>query len=268
MRRFLFLLALVLLPSSALAQEEDDEWLENCRNGRWNGRRPTACDVRVQRVSTRNMLTVRPGQNGAVQIVADDRNDIEVHARLQASADARGEADDIMRAVSVDFGSTISARGPQRDVDGNWSVSFVIYVPRSTNLDLETHNGPISVKNVVGRMQLSAQNGPISLTGVGGDVRAVAQNGPLQVRLTGNRWNGAGLDAETQNGPVQLSIPENYNAQLETGTVNGPMQSDFPITVTLNNTGRSWKRMTMTLGSGGPPVRVVTTNGPVSLQRP
>jgi hypothetical protein len=116
-------------------------------------------------------------------------------------------------------------------------------------------------------MELSAQNGPISLSGVGGDVHAVAQNGPLQVRLTGTRWNGAGLDAETQNGPVQLSIPENYNARLETGTVNGPMESDFPITVTLNS-GRSWKRMSMTLGDGGPPVRVVTTNGPVSLRRP
>jgi hypothetical protein len=267
MRRFVFLLALITAPSALLAQEDDSEWLDNCRNGRWNNRRPNECDVRVQRISAREMLTVRPGQNGAVQIVAADRSDVEIHARMQASADSRGEAASLLRAIQVDVGSTISTRGPQRDDDAHWSVSFVIYVPRNTNLDLQTRNGPISVKNVVGRMELSAQNGPIQLSGVGGDVRAVAQNGPLQVRLTGTRWNGAGLDAETQNGPVQLSIPENYNARLETGTVNGPMESDFPITVTLN-AGRSWKRMSMTLGNGGPPVRVVTTNGPVSLRRP
>jgi hypothetical protein len=267
MRRFLFLLTLLAAPAALFAQETDEEWLDNCRNGRWNGRRPTECDVRVQRISAREMLTVRPGQNGAVQIVAADRSDVEVHTRIQASGDSRGDATNIMRGIQIEYGTTIAARGPQRDVDGHWSVSFLIYVPRNTNLDLETRNGPISVRNVVGRMELSAQNGPISLTGVGGDVHALAQNGPLQVRLTGTRWNGAGLDAETQNGPVQLSIPENYNARLETGTVNGPMESDFPLTVTLNS-GRSWKRMTMTLGDGGPPVRVVTTNGPVSLRRP
>jgi hypothetical protein len=116
-------------------------------------------------------------------------------------------------------------------------------------------------------MELSAQNGPITLSGVGGDVHASTQNGPLHVRLTGVRWNGAGLNAETRNGPVQLAIPEDYNARLETGTVNGPMQSDFPLTVTLG--GReSWRRLATTLGSGGPLVRVVTTNGPVTLKRP
>lgn len=266
MRRILFLLTVFASPPLLAAQESDEEWLEHCANGRWNGRRPTACDVRVQRLADRELLRVRPNQNGGVYVVAEDRNDIEVHSRMQASADSRREATDLLRDVALDLGSTITASGPRGDHDSHWSVQFVIYVPRNTNLDLETHNGPVAVKNVVGRMELSAVNGPVSLTGVGGEVRAHVQNGPLQVRLTGNRWNGAGLNAETQNGPVQLSIPENYNAMLETGTVNGPVQTDFPITVTLD--GRmNWKRFTTKLGNGGAPVRVVTTNGPLTLRR-
>ncbi len=202
-----------------------------------------------------------------MQIIAADRSDIEVHTRLQASADSRNEAAQVLRAINVDLGSTVAARGPGRNSDQHWSASFVIYVPRNTNLDLVTDNGPISVKNVVSRMELRATNGPIQLNGVGGDVRAVTQNGPLQVQLTGTRWNGAGLNAETQNGPLQLAIPENYNARLETGTVNGPIESDFSINVMFE--GRSnWKRFTTTLGEGGPPVRAVTTNGPLSLLRP
>ncbi len=267
MRRLLLLLTMLASPSLAFAQEDDDEWLDNCRNGRWNGRRPTVCDVRVQRIANRETLTVRPGQNGAVHIIADDRSDIEVHSRVQSSAESGNQASDIMRDITVDVGATLAARGPQRVDNGSWSVSFVIYVPRNTNLDLETHNGPIAVRGVVGKMELSAHNGPIQLSGVGGDVHAETQNGPLQVRLTGARWNGVGLNAETRNGPVQLSIPENYNARLEPGTINGPMQTNFPLTVTLD--GRdSWKRLSTTLGSGGPPVRVVTTNGPVTLKRP
>lgn len=48
--------------------------------------------------------------------------------------------------------------------------------------------------------------------------------------------------------------------------LSGPMQTDFPITMTLD--GRvNWKRFTTKLGDGGAPVRVVTTNGPVTLRR-
>ena len=51
---------------------------------------------------------------------------------------------------------------------------------------------------------------------------------------------------------------------LETGTVNGPMEINFPITVQ----GRIDPRhLSMDIGGGGPPIRVVTTNGPVSIRQ-
>jgi DUF4097 and DUF4098 domain-containing protein YvlB len=100
---------------------------------------------------------------------------------------------------------------------------------------------------------------------VGGDVNARVQNGPLTVRLAGTEWEGAGLDAESVNGPVDLVIPEKYDAQLETGTVNGPMDLAFPLTVTVQ--GRIGQRLRARLGRGGAPVRVVTTNGPLTIRR-
>jgi DUF4097 and DUF4098 domain-containing protein YvlB len=114
-------------------------------------------------------------------------------------------------------------------------------------------------------MELSTQNGPLMLSGVAGDVHARAQNGPLLVRLTGARWDGVGLDAETTNGPADLRIPEYYNAKIEFGTVNGPMDVGFPLTVTLN--GRIRDRISTTLGSGGALIRVVSTNGPMTVRR-
>ena len=114
-------------------------------------------------------------------------------------------------------------------------------------------------------MDLRARNGPVSLHGVSGDVTARVQNGPLSVRLSGTRWDGKGLDAEAVNGPVDLAIPERYNARLETGTVNGPMDLTFPLTVRVQ--GRLSQRIQSTLGDGGAPVRVVTTNGPLTIRR-
>jgi DUF4097 and DUF4098 domain-containing protein YvlB len=131
-------------------------------------------------------------------------------------------------------------------------------------LDLETYNGPISVENVSGRISMQAQNGPISLRGVSGDVRGRAQNGPIHVVLEGSRWNGAGLDVETVNGPINVRIPRNYSAELETGTVNGPVNLDLDQPIPVR--GRITRRIEARLGSGGAPIRVITTNGPVTLR--
>lgn len=211
-------------------------------------------------------LTVNPGENGAVAIYGWDRDSITVVAKIEAGARSDEDARQLVDAVHIDAsGSTIRAAGPETASRQQWSVSFDVYVPRHTDLALSTENGPISIEDVTGTMNLRAENGPVSLVGVGGDVTARVQNGPLTVRLSGTQWDGAGLDAEARNGPVDLAIPERYNAQLETGTVNGPMDVAFPLTVTVQ--GHVTNRIRTTLGSGGAPLRIVTTNGPLTIRR-
>jgi hypothetical protein len=122
----------------------------------------------------------------------------------------------------------------------------------------------LAVRGVNGRMELNTSNGPLSLREVGGDVVARALNGPLSIILSGTQWDGARLDAETTNGPLSLTLPRDYNARLETGTVNGPFDSDVPLTVTLR--GRLRGPFTATIGQGGPTIRAVTTNGPVHIR--
>lgn len=269
---FLAVAALTLPIAAIRAQDSDDEWLADCRRDSWGDRysRARHCDIRESgfRGPVRGgALTVDPGMNGGVDVIAWDRDSVAVTARIQVNARSEDDADAIAKDIRIEAaGRTISARGP--DATGRhqgWSVSFVVYVPRRTDLSISTENGPLSVHEVTGRMELSTQNGPLSLSGVAGDVHAHAQNGPLSVRLTGDRWEGTGLDAETQNGPAVLRIPDDYNAKLDFGTVNGPMNLEFPITVTIH--GRITDRVSTTLGQGGPPVRVVTTNGPMSVRR-
>ena len=269
---FLAAAALTLPISAIRAQDSDDEWLDDCRHDSWRDRdsRAKHCEIRESGFKgpvRGGALTVDPGMNGGVDIIAWDRDSVAVTARIQVNARSEDDADAIAKDIRIEAGGhTISARGPERTGrNQGWSVSFVVYVPRRTDLSISTENGPLSVHEVTGRMDLSTQNGPLSLSGVAGDVHAHAQNGPLSVRLTGDRWEGTGLDAETQNGPAVLRIPDDYNAKLDFGTVNGPMNLEFPITVTIH--GRITDRVSTTLGQGGPPVRVVTTNGPMSVRR-
>jgi len=266
------LLAVFVLPVGLLrAQESDDEWLANCREG-WGdwGSRSRHCEIREtgMKVTAGGPLRVEPGMNGGVEIIGWNKDSIAVTARIQVNARSMSDADAIAHDIKIEAsGGTIRATGGSGPFGRrqNWSVNFIVMVPRHTDLTLSTENGPLSVQDVAGQMDLATQNGPLSLSGVGGDVHASAQNGPLMIELLGSRWDGAGLNAETQNGPADLRIPDNYNAKIEFGTVNGPMDVGFPMTVTIN--GRVKDRISTTLGSGGPPVRVVTTNGPMTVRK-
>ena len=65
----------------------------------------------------------------------------------------------------------------------------------------------------------------------------------------------------TTNGGVTLTVPRDYSAALEIGTVNGGLRSDLPVTLP-GGRGRSIRT---TLGSGGPLIKVQTVNGGVRL---
>jgi hypothetical protein len=273
-------LAVGALAGPALAAQEREsgrargsrdaaEWLEECEENRRHDDddgddRVRFCEVRESRLrATGRTLTVDGRQNGGIDVEAWDGDGILLQARIQAQAPTMEEARQIASGVRIDTaGPTISASGPATSGRRSWWVGYLILVPRRTNLDLSTHNGPIHVEGVTGRMELRAVNGPLALDDVGGDVRGRTQNGPLAITLGGARWDGAGLDAETRNGPLILELPRKYGARLETGTQNGPMDIDFPITLQ----GRIGRRITTTLGAGGPLIRAVTTNGPLVIR--
>ena len=247
------------------ADRDAERWLEQCEDDRRrDDDRERHCEVREARLrATGRPLAVDGRQNGGIEVEAWEGDGIVLQARIQAQAPTMEEAREIAARVRIDTASpTISATGPATSGSRSWWVGYLLLVPRRTDLDLSTHNGPIHVEGVTGRMELRAVNGPLALDDVGGEVRGRTENGPLAITLGGARWEGAGLDAETRNGPVILELPRGYAARLETGTQNGPMDIDFPLTLQ----GRIGRRITTTLGAGGPTIRALTTNGPLVVR--
>lgn len=265
-KRFLIACLTVLAPVVASAQRTDASWLDDCRSNRWNNDRDNYCEVRTAELTLGGRpLIVDAGPNGGISIQAWDKSGVEVHERIAAQANSSGDAQSIARQIRIIIeDGRIRSEGPSQYRNTSWSVSYVIFVPRSVDLQLEATNGPIGITGTNGRVEARTVNGPMSLSGLSGQVHARTSNGPLRVTLAGKRWDGGALDAETTNGPVDLAIPEGYAARLVTGTVNGPMRSDFPITLQGNISAR---RIETDIGGGGPTVRAITTNGPLVLRR-
>ncbi|HZS04892.1 MAG TPA: DUF4097 family beta strand repeat-containing protein [Blastocatellia bacterium] len=236
----------------------DDNW------GDRDGRR-SHCEMKEQTIAaTGSRISVDGRQNGGVSVRGWERNEIFVRARIQTWAPTESEAESIARQIQIQTaGAQIRAEGPSNERDRNWSVSFEVFVPRQSDLSLKAHNGGISVATVRGRIEFETVNGGVSLREVGGDVKGETTNGGLSIKLAGNRWDGEGLDVRTTNGGVNLSVPENYSAHLETSTVNGGLNIGFPVTLQ----GKIERELSVDLGSGGSPLRVRTTNGGISIKR-
>lgn len=223
------------------------------------------CEVRDSTMPA-GPLNVDAGQNGGIQIEGWDRNEIRVRAIVQGSARSESRAREIAGQVQVQAGGGRAyATGPQLERREGWSVSYRINVPRKNDLDLRASNGGITIVGVTGNMRFDTTNGGVRLQDVGGRVNGETRNGGVNVLLNGNKWDGDGLDVETSNGGVTVQIPDGYNAEFETRTVNGSLRIDFPITLQGELTSR--RGISTTLGAGGPLVRARTTNGGVKVSR-
>lgn len=242
------------------------DWLDDCRHRDWgDDSRSRFCEMRQTGFKATGQVSIDPGTNGGVYVSGWDGDSVAVTVKIQTQARTDDAARDLAQRIQITAaGGTIRADGPSTSGRESWSVTFDVLVPRRSDVTAETVNGPVSVDEVHGRMDLRAVNGPVTLNAVGGDVHARTTNGPLTVTLEGAKWDGTGLDSETSNGPVLLTLPSNYAAHLETGTVNGPMNIDFPITIQGHFNGR---HVETDIGGGGPTVRAETTNGPLTVRR-
>ncbi len=244
----------------AAAQDDDP-----CRDRGWDDDSSRTCEVREYTLPP-GPLTVDGGRNGGIRVEGWDRNEIGIQAIVTARGRDEAEAARLASEVQVQAGGgKVMSTGPSTQGRASWSVSYRIRVPRQNDLDLSANNGGISIVEVAGTIRFDTTNGGVRLSDVGGDVRGATRNGGVAIALGGRQWDGTGLDVETRNGGVTLSIPDGYNADLTTRTVNGGFRTEFPLTLQGELTARNG--ISTTLGAGGAPVSVRTTNGGVRINR-
>ena len=174
----------------------------------------------------------------------------------------------------------LSVEGPE---DADWVAHLIIRAPKNSAIELDTHNGPVSVADFIGRATITSQNGPVTLRrssgqldvrttngpihfeGGSGKVRLEAENGPLSVHLQNTSWQGGELEGRTQNGPVHLDIAENYSSGVRVETSgHSPVHCSVEA---CRRARRNWDDdgKTIAFGPEQAVVRLSTHNGPVSI---
>lgn len=272
-RYFLLSMALCCLSAATTAlfaqerSEHKSKYKEFCADSWSSGDKVSFRDLRELTVAPTSMLTVDGKRNGGIRVIGENRGDVLVRACVQTWGETEEEARRAAQNIRIETGSVIRAENMSDETKG--SVSYEIRVPRMTNMKLTAHNGGIGISSVDGMIEFETKNGGVSLNDVAGSVKGRTTNGGVSVKLSGATWRGSGLDVETTNGGVNLSMPPNYAARIETGTVNGGFKSNIGgLNIEKDDNETRWsrkKRVSADLNGGGAPIRVITTNGGVNI---
>ena len=221
-------------------------------------------------------LEVR-GINGDVRARAATGNQIEVTA---VKSSRRSDPDEVeIKVIEHAGGVLICALYPtppraRRDnecapgenhmsTDNNdVTVTFTVSVPASVIFDGRTVNGDVEAEGLTGDADLSTVNGSVRLSTAGrGEASTV--NGSIDAQVGKADWTGD-ADFHTVNGGITLTLPASLSAEVRAETVNGDIESDFPLTVQ----GRFGpRRVRGVIGNGGRTLDLGTVNGSIRLRK-
>jgi hypothetical protein len=285
MRRTLTALGLILLAAGAYAGNhtytnigDADEC--NGRSFRFNDHRAFVAE---ETIDAANVSALKVSADSSpVSVYGGNARGYSI--TVCKAAEFAEDLDDIHVTVS---GGELRATGPSRH---DWTVAYRILAPDRADLDVDSHNGPVSFSDVNGSIvahlangpvalhdidgtvDVTTKNGPVSIEGGSGNIKLRATNGPLSVRLDGASFNGT-LDASTQNGPLTVKVPRGY----ATGVVveargHGPIScraegcSGRAVGNDDDEDFDNDRPRRIELGRGPESVHITTVNGPVTIR--
>jgi hypothetical protein len=232
----------------------------------WNGRLAAGKRLEIK------------GVNGSIRAVAATGDQIDVSARKTSRRDDPDEVK--IEVVPSEDGVTICAvyPTPRRarhenscEPGDDWNsstenndvtVDFTIRLPAGIVFSGQTVNGDVDAQGLGADALVSTVNGSIDVSAAG-HVEAHSVNGSIRAAMGRADWSSE-AEFSTVNGGITLTLPEDLSADVSAETVNGDLETDFPLTVT----GRFGPRhMRGTIGHGGRYLKLSTVNGSIHLRK-
>jgi DUF4097 and DUF4098 domain-containing protein YvlB len=180
--------------------------------------------------------------NTDVRVYASDRKDIEavLYADRTISSDAVTDRK-VENLVKLDV------RLPSQWRAGFDSGVLELRVPLGCDIDVQSRNGSIMVKDADGKLTLHTESGNIAALAIRGTLDIESGHGDLQFDGTvtavilhtrtgniaaqidpGSRMNSNWV-LRTGDGNVDLRLPEDFSTELDVNSGDGNVRLDFPV---------------------------------------
>jgi hypothetical protein len=203
--------------------------------------------------------------NGKITVEAADIETIEIRAVRIVKAGTEDAANEQLKLLDMreEAGpDRVSIDSSTRGLSINVSrrLDYTIRVPRTVHVTLKQSNGDILATGLAGDFSASGTNGRVTGVDLQGSAQASTTNGVIALTMTA--VGDKGVSAETTNGTVTLTLPRSVNASLSASVTNGNITHE---NLDLQVIESSRRRLDGRLGTGGPAIRIETTNGAIRL---
>ena len=121
-------------------------------------------------------------------------------------------------------------KGSSHTHNNDVEVDFEVRVPAGVRLVAHTVNGGIQAEGLAGPVEAETVNGAVRLS-TSAYASAETVNGSITAALGSAEWTEP-LSFNTVNGGIHLTLPAKLDVDLRARTLNGVVDSDFPVTVT------------------------------------
>ncbi len=153
-------------------------------------------------------------------------------------------------------------KGRNNTRNNDVQVAWTVRVPAGVKFIGRTVNGGIVARGLTAEAEVHTVNGDLTVETTS-FASATTVNGSIDARVGRTDWTGE-AEFETVNGGITIDLPASASMEVDASTVNGSMNTDFPLTIR-----GKWgpRRMSGTIGQGGRTLSLNTVNGSMSLRR-
>jgi Toastrack DUF4097 len=205
--------------------------------------------------------------NGRIQISTGDGDAVDVDATRTVKAASDEDAQNALKAFEIT--ETVSpdrilidsaSHGLSFEINRSKRVDYVVHVPRWAAVTLATTNGTIDATGLGGPFHATATNGRIKAMALANSATVSTTNGAVTLEFA--RLGPDDVSCRTTNGAISVTLPRDANARITASVTNGTIRTS---NLDLRTTESSRRRLDASLGTGGPLIRLQTTNGLIDV---
>lgn len=159
----------------------------------------------------------------------------------------------------------------------NHKVEFILVIPKTYNVKLDTSGGSLTVEDLIGQLKATTSGGSINVQNIQGDVKLRTSGGSIKTgNISGN------IKAHTSGGSINVSIDKQLtkNAKLTTsgGSITAHLASDIQVNIDAKTSGGRVKsdfkingmlkkmHVQGSINGGGPKLTLKTNGGSIKIK--
>ncbi len=224
-----------------------------------------------RRLSYGGTVTIVGAPEGSIKIEGWPRSeveiiaDIELHAATEedlnllatVNAFVLDEDPNHLRVLTTGthdkvFMRRVAKKFPKNLLGLPWKIDYRIFVPVSTDLEINAGRGQLKLSGVEGAINISGTESDATVTSSGGTVIANIGSGKVLLTIPVRSWRGGGADVRIGAGELKVDLATGFNGDIDADILRtGKIEDSFGELESREKPGLTERTIRARAGAGG-----------------